>query len=747
MSAVDVVSRTDAGVEGAPGSPGAAPGLGPRSSGSGPDRPWPACVAILVGVLAFGLLLTGLLAGAVGADRHRDDAERVAAAAARVAREVEHRMGAEVSNLQALRNEMMLDWPMDVASFHRRLDLHTAESLFASAAAVEFTRVVPDASVEAFVATRTADPSRAELGYPELDLRLDDADQHYLIDYVHPVEGNEAAYGLDLLLVPGRSEVSVAAGASGMPSITAPLDLVQGGRAVIVDVPVYDTEAIPSTVEARRQAFVGVAVVVIRIEDLLGPALEGEPDVLVTVTDISGSATGPATGAGPFPDRIVVADAASDGTIGAPVHEVEVAVADRVWAVRTVLAPGARASGTSPSAVWSIGTLVSLVVALAAATMERSRRRTRAAAQEVAEATREIQMILAAFPDMHFRVAADGTLLGFHQGGGGPARLTEADIGRPMTDLLPAHVLERADAARAAARTSSRPVSFEHLTEVDGRTRTLHVRFSRLEHDELAVSVRDITELADARRELSQLNAELEQRIVERTAELERTNAELEQFAYLASHDLQEPLRHVSMFVDRLQTRYGDVLDERGQQYLGFVTDGTTRMRAMIQALLEYSRVGRSALAIERVDLDDLVAEVLATMGTTIAESGARIECHTGLVVATDASLMRRVVQNLVSNAVRYGHPDRPPVVTITAARVGATWTCTVADNGIGIDDRFADRAFDMFERLGSTRTDSTGIGLAICRRCVELLGGVIDIERGTEIGTRITFTLQEPPS
>ncbi len=694
-----------------------------------------------MGVLAFGLLLTALLAGAVGADRHRDDDERVAAAAARVAQEVEHRMGAEVSSLQALRNEMMLDWPMDVASFHRRLDLHTAEALFASAAAVEFTRVVPAESVGEFLATRTDDPTRADLGYPELDLRLDDAEQHYLIDYVHPVEGNEAAYGLDLLLVPGRSEVTVAAGESGMPSITAPLDLVQGGRAVIVDVPVYDTEAVPPTVEARRRAFVGVAVVVIRIEDLLGPALDGEPDVLVTVTDVSGSTAG-----ADAENRVVVADAAADGGVDGPMHEVEVAAADRVWAVRTVLAPGARASGTSPSAVWSIGSLVSLVVALAAATMERSRRRTRAAAQEVAEATREIQMILAAFPDMHFRVAGDGTLLGFHQGGGGPARLSDTDIGRPMSELLPANVLQRADAARVAARTSAHPVSFEHLMEVDGRNRTFHVRFSRLEHDELAVSVRDITELADARRELSQLNAELEQRIVERTAELERTNAELEQFAYLASHDLQEPLRHVSMFVDRLQTRYGDVLDERGQQYLGFVTDGTTRMRAMIQALLEYSRVGRSALDIELVDLDDLVADVVATMGTTIAEAGARIECRTGLVVATDAALVRRVVQNLVSNAVRYGHPDRPPVVTITAARVGATWTCTVADNGIGIDDRFADRAFDMFERLGSTRSDSTGIGLAICRRCVELLGGVIDVERGVDVGTRITFTLQEPP-
>lgn len=693
-----------------------------------------------MGVLAFGLLLTALLAGAVGADRHRDDDERVAAAAARVAQEVEHRMGAEVSSLQALRNEMMLDWPMDVASFHRRLDLHTAEALFASAAAVEFTRVVPAESVGEFLATRTDDPTRADLGYPELDLRLDDAEQHYLIDYVHPVEGNEAAYGLDLLLVPGRSEVTVAAGESGMPSITAPLDLVQGGRAVIVDVPVYSTEAVPPTVEARRRAFVGVAVVVIRIEDLLGPALDGEPDVLVTVTDVSGGTTG-----ADAENRVVVADAASAATIDGAMHEVEIAVADRVWAVRTVLAPGARASGTSPTAVWSIGTLVSLVVALATATMERSRRRTRAAAQEVAEATREIQMILAAFPDMHFRVSGDGTLLGFHQGGGGPARLSDSDIGRPISELLPAHVLERADAARVAARTSARPVSFEHLMEVDGRSRTFHVRFSRLAHDELAVSVRDITELADARRELSALNAELEQRIVERTAELERTNAELEQFAYLASHDLQEPLRHVSMFVDRLETRYGDVLDERGQQYLGFVTDGTTRMRAMIQALLEYSRVGRSALDIELVDLDDLVAEVVAAMGTTIAEAGARIECRTGLVVATDAALVRRVVQNLVSNAVRYGHPDRPPVVTITAARVGATWTCTVADNGIGIDDRFADRAFDMFERLGSTRTDSTGIGLAICRRCVELLGGVIDVERGTEIGTRITFTLQEP--
>jgi signal transduction histidine kinase len=211
--------------------------------------------------------------------------------------------------------------------------------------------------------------------------------------------------------------------------------------------------------------------------------------------------------------------------------------------------------------------------------------------------------------------------------------------------------------------------------------------------------------------------------------ELKRSNAELEQFAYVASHDLQEPLRKVASFCQLLQQRYSGQLDERADQYIGFAVDGAQRMQALINDLLAFSRVGRMERPHTRVDCTALVARVQEDLAQTIAESGAEVRA-TGLPpVDGDATLLRLVFQNLIGNAVKF-RGEAAPVITIDAERDGEMWRFRCADNGIGIDAEYAERIFVIFQRLHPRSAyEGTGIGLAMCRKIVEYHGGRMWLE------------------
>lgn len=246
-------------------------------------------------------------------------------------------------------------------------------------------------------------------------------------------------------------------------------------------------------------------------------------------------------------------------------------------------------------------------------------------------------------------------------------------------------------------------------------------------------------------------NNALEQRVALRTAELDaaaaelaRSNAELEQFAYLASHDLQEPLRHVSAFVQKLADRYSDVLDDRGRTYIGFAVDGTTRMQQLIEGLLEYSRVGRAQPALGTVDLRAVVDAAVRASSIALEAAGGRVACDGSLrPVLGDEDLLYRLLVNLISNAVKFRHPDRPPLIAVAAQDTGDGHSeITVADNGVGIDPRYRERVFEMFERLHGQEVPGTGIGLSVARRIVEAHGGTIRLEANTTGGTTVSFTL-----
>jgi signal transduction histidine kinase len=242
---------------------------------------------------------------------------------------------------------------------------------------------------------------------------------------------------------------------------------------------------------------------------------------------------------------------------------------------------------------------------------------------------------------------------------------------------------------------------------------------------------------------------ETQEELRQRTLELTRSNDDLQQFAYVASHDLSEPLRKVANFCQLLERQYGDQLDDRAKQYIDFAVDGAKRMQALISDLLALSRVGRTTDQFVSVSLDNALDSALDNLGSRIEESDARIERRTALpTVPGDPSLLTSLLENLVSNAVKYRREDQPPEIHISAEHNAAdqTWTVTVSDNGIGIDPEYAERIFAIFQRLHLRDSyGGTGIGLALCRKIVEFHGGRIWLDAvESEHGATFRFALPE---
>jgi len=231
-----------------------------------------------------------------------------------------------------------------------------------------------------------------------------------------------------------------------------------------------------------------------------------------------------------------------------------------------------------------------------------------------------------------------------------------------------------------------------------------------------------------------------------RTEDLQRSNSELEQFAYVASHDLQEPLRKVASFCQLLQRRYAGRLDAKADEYIEHAVDGAKRMQALINDLLAFSRVGRTAQHREPVSCAVLLAQAWANLAADVRRTHATIEVGELPVVLGEASLLTAAFQNLVNNTLKF-HGDEPPRVTVTARRDGEFWLFSFSDNGIGIEPEYAERIFVIFQRLHDRATyPGTGIGLAMVRKIVEYHGGRIWLDTAVTAGSRFWFTLPALP-
>jgi len=231
-----------------------------------------------------------------------------------------------------------------------------------------------------------------------------------------------------------------------------------------------------------------------------------------------------------------------------------------------------------------------------------------------------------------------------------------------------------------------------------------------------------------------------------KTQELEQSNTDLEQFAYVASHDLREPLRMISAYITLVERRYTAHFDEEGLSFLGFARDGAKRMDQLVLDLLEFSRIDRQGAPIQAMPLAQAVEDAIGNLQITIEDYGAQIILPDNLGQARvmgDIHQITRLLQNLIGNAIKYRHPDRSPVIRIGLSQDrDEYWHMAIQDNGEGIDPRYFERIFGIFQRLHGREREGTGIGLAVCRRIVERHHGRIWLDSAPGEGTIFHFTL-----
>ncbi|WP_405091311.1 CHASE3 domain-containing protein [Micromonospora sp. NBC_01392] len=249
----------------------------------------------------------------------------------------------------------------------------------------------------------------------------------------------------------------------------------------------------------------------------------------------------------------------------------------------------------------------------------------------------------------------------------------------------------------------------------------------------------ELDEVRQARERIEWVNDQLQKQ----AEELTRSNRDLEQFAYVASHDLQEPLRKVASFCQLLQRRYAGQLDERADQYIAFAVDGAQRMQRLINDLLAFSRIGRLTTGFTEVDLNRVMGDVAGQTEAARQYADAELTWDEMPTIRGEEPLLTNLLVNLVSNSVKFRRPDVPPKVHVSARLVDGEWEISCRDNGIGIEPEFADKIFVIFQRLHSKDAyPGTGIGLAIVKKIVEYHGGRVWVDTDAEEGTTIRFTL-----
>lgn len=283
-------------------------------------------------------------------------------------------------------------------------------------------------------------------------------------------------------------------------------------------------------------------------------------------------------------------------------------------------------------------------------------------------------------------------------------------------------------------------------TRRDGFVFPVEISFSPLQTDEgvlITSAIRDISERKKAEQQIHELNAHLEARVRERTEELLRSNDELAQFAYVASHDLQEPLRTVSIYSQMLARRYKGSLDQNADTYIGFITESAGRMENLIHDLLDFSKLdARGMDFFTLTSCETALTEAITNLRTRIEDSQAKIICKPLPQVMGDSVQLTRLFQNLLINSIKY-RSEAPPHVEVWAEPQGDHWLVSVKDNGIGIEAQYAEKVFGIFKRLHHRSTHpGNGMGLAICKKIVACHGGRIWVESEPGQGATFRFTL-----
>jgi PAS domain S-box-containing protein len=354
-----------------------------------------------------------------------------------------------------------------------------------------------------------------------------------------------------------------------------------------------------------------------------------------------------------------------------------------------------------------------------------------------AEAAHErLAAIVESSDDAIIGMTLRGVITNWNQGAERLFRYSAAQVvGRPIGVVVPPHLVD--EKSRLIERVGAGDNVRHHETKrrrSDGTDIDVSVTLSPIR--DAANVVIGISSIA---RDISELKR--------RDDELRRSNAELEQFAYVASHDLQEPLRMVANYTELLAERYRGKLDERADKYIHYASDGARRMQRLVADLLAYSRVGSQGKPLAPVDCKEVVGVVLESLQAMMRDANATVVCETLPVVQADEIQLRQLFQNLIGNAIKF-RSAVPPKIHVKATAQGGMWLFSVSDNGIGMDMQYAERIFQMFQRLHELgKYEGSGIGLAIAKRIIERHGGRIWVDSQVGLGTTFHFTLQAQKS
>ncbi|CAN5907680.1 hypothetical protein BH23ACT11_BH23ACT11_28200 [soil metagenome] len=380
---------------------------------------------------------------------------------------------------------------------------------------------------------------------------------------------------------------------------------------------------------------------------------------------------------------------------------------------------------TRPEELLDRGLLVVALLIFIAYVQHAMRRRRREEEQRL-----RLAAIVESSEDAITSTTMHGTIVSWNPGAEKLYGYTGAEaIGRPISMLVPPDRIEERPDLYEAVEAGEVVTNYETVRVTkEGRLIDISLSLSRVEGPDgdlmgVASIARDITERKEYEKEL------------------ERSNDELQQFAYVASHDLQEPLRMISSYMQLLERRYKDQLDDTAREFIGYAVDGANRMQQLINDLLKYSRVGTRGGEPEPIDLSAVFEAALANLKVAVEDSGAEVTAEDLPTVMGDQTQLLQLFQNLIANSMKFRREGVSPKVRVGAERRDGEWLISISDNGIGINPDDAERIFHIFERLHSREEyEGTGIGLAVCKRIVERHGGSIWVEPGE--GTTFYFTL-----
>lgn len=626
---------------------------------------------------------------------------------------------------------------------------------------------VPTASLPEYLAKRKAET-------PQFQIHPAQNQETLLpISFIVPVKPNSKAIGLNMAHEPNRFRAALKAKESGAAQVTGMIHLVQNSEKTpgfLFYAPFYRDQQ-QATLEQRNANFAGMVYAPFIVKELLEGVLRKENrSVGLRLTD----------GTTILHDEHVASEADYDPT---PLFTKSrlIEMYGRSWEFDIWSAKSFRksANDSQPHAILIAGILINLLLLVVFVTLSQAskmahsyaegmtrkleinnqqlqkeiqeRKATDARLREINTSLEESRTTLQGLFDQSFNfislMALDGTLLQINRTALELVGVNEKDVlYQPCWDTIwwshsPDLQKRLRDAIRSAAAGEADRFEAVHPVAnlADQQTVQVDVAVSPITN-----SAGDVIFIVMESRDISRLK-EQEAETEKLLSDLGQSNSELEQFAYVASHDLQEPLRKISSYASLLEEECGDEVNEDGQAYIHVIVDGASRMKHLIQDLLAFSRIGRRGDTMEPVDTTQCLQDAIESLEISIAESEATITFDRLPAVLADQSQLIMLFQNLVGNALKY-RTETPPVIEIEASDLGQEIEIAIKDNGIGIAPRYQERIFEIFQRLHNRREYSgTGIGLAVCKRIVERFEGTIRVEPNAPQGSTFLITLPKP--